>query len=351
MEKLAEQIVTIIVDEYGTEAFLERVSDPSWFQALGCVLGYDWHSSGVTTVLTGVLKRAINPKMLGIAVCGGKGKVSRRTPSEICTVCAGFGHSEETIRAFQYSSRMSAKVDNAAIQAGYQLYHHAFFLTEAGEWAVVQQGMSEQDRTARRYHWMSKKARNLVVEPHSAIVGDVVRDRVLNMTANSSEGCRKVCVDIAREKPERTSRLITSAVPSFQKTLTEWMSFEDAQVGMASLSMPRGVNWKALRAVYEFQPRDFEEILSFQGIGPSTVRGLALIAEIVYGEKPCWKDPVKYSFAYGGKDGVPYPVDRNAMDESIWVLKDAVQSARIGDKEKLLSLNRLRRFVPEDVWV
>ena len=350
MQKLAKEIVTIIVDEYGSGEFLKRLSDPFWFQALGCVLGYDWHSSGVTTVVTGVLKQAVVPEEHGVAVCGGKGKVSRQTPLEIERLGEEFGFSDAKIEDLRYASKMSAKVDNTAIQAGYQLYHHAFFVDERGKWTVIQQGMCPQDRTARRYHWLSDIVKNFVVEPHNAIVGEAKREIALDMTAKESEGCRKASVDLACEPPKKVMRLIMSVRPAYQKSLEDWLP-QTAQnqwkeYPIDVLSMPANINWKALQQVYEFKPKNYEELLGFKGVGAATVRGLALIAELIYGEKPSWKDPVKYSFAYGGKDGVPYPVDRKAMDESIEILKRAVEDAKVGDAEKLKALNRLRVFIP-----
>ena len=353
MRKLAKEITTIIIDEYGTGEFLKRLSDPFWFQALGCVLGYDWHSSGVTTVVTGVLKQAIVPEEHGLAVCGGKGRFSRQAPLEIEGVGEKFGFSNDKVDALRYASKMSAKVDNTAIQAGYQLYHHAFFVAENGNWAVIQQGMCPQDRTARRYHWLSENVQNFVVEPHDAIVGEAKREVALNMTAKESENCRKVSVDIAKEKPRKVMRMLLSIRPAYQKSLQEWMpkTAETAwkEYPIDVLSMPRNINWKALQEAYEFQPRNYEELLAVKGLGPATVRGLALIAELIYGKKPSWKDPVKYSFAYGGKDGVPYPVNRKAMDKSIQMLKHAIQEAKLGNKEKIRSLQRLRVLVPNDI--
>jgi hypothetical protein len=351
MSKLAKEIASIMIDEQGAGMFLTRLSDPYWFQALGCVLGYDWHSSGVTTVLTGVLKQALSPEEHGMAVCGGKGKTSRKTPMEIVSLGETFDFSEDQIQALTYTSRMTAKVDNTAVQAGYQLYHHAFVLTEDGKWAVIQQGMSAEDRTARRYHWLSDTTASLVVEPHNAIVGDVKRERALNMTAKASEGARKASVDAAKEPTAKVMRLFEAARPLHQKSLQEWLPVAEADPWrrwVETLSMPRRISWGTLRRVYEFQPRNYEELLSVKGVGPATVRGLALVAELIYGEKPSWADPVKFSFAYGGKDGVPFPVDRGAMDESIQVLRQAVEAARVGDREKVRSLGRLRRFVPEN---
>jgi hypothetical protein len=350
MRKLAREMVSIIVDEYGIDEFLKRMADPFWFQALGCVLGYDWHSSGVTTVVTAVLKKAVEPEEVGIGICGGKGKFSRQAPSEIQNIGEQFGFSSSCIEALRYSSRMSAKVDNTAIQAGYQLYHHAFFIGENRKWAVVQQGMCPQDRTARRYHWLSDNVKEFVVEPQSAIVGDVKREIALDMTSKKSDGCRKASVDMVKESPKKLMHVMASLRPNSQRSLREWLPetakgcYKERSVDV--LSMPRNVNWKTLREVYEFQPRNYEELLAFKGVGPATVRGLALVAELIYGEKPSWKDPVRYSFAYGGKDGVPFPVNRCAMDESIRILRQAIQEAKIGDGERVLSFQRLRRFIP-----
>jgi len=334
MIKLSKEIVAIIIDEYGLEAFLQRISDPYWFQALGCVLGYDWHSSGVTTVLTGVLKNAVTPEEHGITVCGGKGKASTQGPTEIAEAGEKFNLSTDAISKLQYASRMSAKVDSTAIQAGYPLYHHAFFLTRNGQWAVVQQGMNAKDRTARRYHWLSNHVKEFVVEPHDAIVGDVKREVALDMTAKDSQACRKTSVDIAQESPEKITKMLQSLRPAYQKSLQEWMPDAKAQEYVRSvLVMPKNINWETLTRIYEFKPKNYEELLGVKGVGPSTIRGIALIAELIYGQQPSWKDPVRYSFAYGGKDGVPFPVDREAMDQSVQILKTAVENARIGDKK------------------
>ena len=351
MRKLVKEIADIVIEEHGTDVFLQRLSDPFWFQALGCVLAYDWHSSGVTTVVTGILKGAISPKEHGIAVCGGKGKTSRKTPGDIAFAGEKFGFSEETIATLTYNSKMAAKVDNTAVQAGYQLYHHAFLVTQDGKWAVIQQGMSDEDRSARRYHWLSEKVTDFVVEPQNAIVGNVKRPVALNMVAKTSEASRKASVDLSKEPTSKLMKIIQStAKPLNQTSLQDWLPKTDDpwQQTLNTLNMPRNINWDTLSRVYEFQPRNYEELLSVKGVGPATVRGLALVAELVYGEEPSWQDPVKFSFAYGGKDGVPYPVDRKAMDESIQILTQSVQQAKIGDQEKLRSLQRLRRFVPPD---
>jgi uncharacterized protein len=349
MRRMAKEIASIIIEEQGTAKFIERLSDPFWFQAFGCVLAYDWHSSGVTTVVTGILKGALSPEEHGVAVCGGKGKTSRKTPSDIAAAGQKFGFCEQTITDLTYSSRMAAKVDNTAVQAGYQLYHHAFLVTRDEKWAVIQQGMSSEDRSARRYHWLSENVADFVVEPHSAIVGNVKRERALNMVAKQSEAARKASVDLSKEPTRKLMNLIQSAAkPQNQSSLQQWLPKIDDTWSQTqtTLNMPRNINWDTLTRIYDFQPQNYEELLSVKGVGPATVRGLALVAELVYGEAPSWEDPVKFSFAYGGKDGVPYPVNRQAMDESIEILKQTVQEAKIGEKEKLQSLQRLRCYIP-----
>jgi len=343
MQKLAKEMATLIVDEYGVDAFLRRVSDPFWFQALGCVLGYDWHSSGVTTVLTGVLKNAINSRELGLTVCGGKGKTSRKTPAEIELLGDKYSFSSSKIDDLLYASRMSAKVDTAAVQAGYPLYHHAFFATEKGTWAVVQQGINTEDKSARRYHWLSEHVNDFVVKPHDAVVGDIKRDFVLDMTARKSEGCRKASTDIVKEEPKKLKKLLLSIRPVHQRSLQEWIPQPlGKEYEIDAFSLPRNLDWNAVKMAYDFQPKNYEELISIRGIGPAAVRALALVSDLVYGEKPCWEDPVKYSFCVGGKDGVPYPVDKPTYDETIEILENAINQAKVGNKDKLNAIKRLR---------
>lgn len=344
MIRLADAIVKIIVDEYGIHEFLIRVSNPFWFQSFGCVLGYDWHSSGVTTVVTGVLRTVLKPERHGLAVGGGKGKRSTRALDDIEAIGNLFNLSTSKIESLKYASRITAKIDSAAIQAGYPLYHHSFIVSESGEWAVIQQGMNIHDKTARRYHWLSTAIRNYVNEPHTAIVGDVVRIKALDMTSSSSEDCRRVCVDVVKDGPRKVLNALKSIRPKYQESLDKWFSSSSKDYVADVLYMPRNINWDALKEAYETQPKNFEELLIIKGIGPAAIRGLALVSEIIYGTPPSWKDPVKYSFAFGGKDGVPFPVDRRAMDEAIGFLVDAIEKAEIDNHEKILSLKRLRGY-------
>lgn len=332
MKSLAKNIVLIIINEFGKEEFLRRISNPHWFQAFGCVLGFDWHSSGVTTVVTGVLKSTIDPSETGIAVCGGKGSKSRSTPEEIIEAGEKLGLSSSKIEHMVYASKMSAKIDNVAIQAGYRLYHHAFFMSEDGKWVVVQQGMNPENKYARRYHWFSEEVSSFVVEPHKAIVG-FRENKVLNMVAKESEGARKISVDVVKENPIKIKKNI-AMIKSGQKSLLEYVSEK-------ILIMPWNINWKAIEIAYNLRPKNYEELLSIYGIGPATVRGLALISDVIYGEPPSWKDPVKYSFAFGGKDGVPFPVQRKEMEEAIEFLRIAIEQAKINERERLNALRRL----------
>lgn len=339
MVKLAGCIVEVIIHEYGVRGLLERLSDPWFFQSLSCVLGYDWHSSGTTTVTCGALKEALGPGDHGVAFAGGKGRASMRAPSEIDELGLRMGLSAGRIDELKYASRMAAKVDNALIQDGYTLYHHSFIFDERGNWIVIQQGMNEEEGNARRYHW-PLEPHSLVEEPHNAILCDKRLPMVLDMTSSKSKGNREASLDIARDGPRHLKGLLRVEAPHGQGTLDDWSE------GRKALVMPSTINWETLKRAYEFQPESYEELISIRGLGPSTVRGLALIAELIYGERPSWSDPVRFSFAFGGKDGVPFPVDRRAMDEAIDVLKTGILSSYLKREEKMRALERLRRCVP-----
>lgn len=345
MKGLADETVRLLVEEQGPEEFLRRVSDPFWFQALGCVLGFDWHSSGLTTVVTGVLKDVLTIERHRVRVAGGKGRASRRAQDEIATIGGSFGISPSKVEELQYASRMAAKVDTAALQAGYPLYHHTFFITERGEWCVVQQGMNTRDRTARRYHWLSEDIRDFVVEPHKAVVGEAVRPMVLNMTAREAEENRNACVDLARGDPENLVSSIRRITP--EASLDWWTEEGGPRVTYESFEMPRRLNWNLFREIYDVQPRNFEELLAFKGVGPAAVRALALVGQLVFGKPASWRDPVKFSFAHGGKDGVPYPVDRRIMDNSIMTLKEIVSATEVERDRRVGALKRLTKFSTE----
>jgi hypothetical protein len=335
MVRLSREVTEAIVTEYGAEDMLCRLSDPYWFQALGCVLGWDWHSSGVTTVVCGAIKEGIKgaEKELGLYVAGGKGATSRRTPDEVTRFGDACGVDAVPL---VYASRMAAKVDNTALQDGYQLYHHTFLFTASGRWAVVQQGMNDRNRYARRYHWLGDEVEDFVCEPHSAICSETTGE-ALNMVAGESEEARQVVTQLAAEKgPEallgELKRLKTLSLPPRHHLSVEDINPERLQ--------------KIFVRTYEDAPQCFEGLLGMQGVGPKTIRALSLLSELVYGVAPSVRDPARYSFAHGGKDGHPYPVDRETYDRSIDILSRAVKKAKLGSREELEALRRLHRVFP-----
>lgn len=347
MVNLSKAIIDVLVMEYGTDEVLKRLSDPFWFQALSCVLGFDWHSSGTTTVTCGALKEAVNPEKHGIAIVGGKGKASRKTPEEIEEKGKVFSLSTDTIDTLRFSSKMAAKVDNAALQDGYQLYHHVLLFSEKGKWAVIQQGMNDSNSYARRYHWFSDHVDSFVVEPHKGIVGDEKEAMVLDMTAKLSEETRKTSVDLVKDSPYHLRRDWELLMKNpLQTSLDEGLQNQEKK-RFEMLDMPRNINWSLMKRIYDFQPENYEEFLSIKGVGPATVKALALISDLVYGAKPSWEDPVKFTFTVGGKDGVPYPVDRKTMDESIEILKKGIDEAKMGKGERLRTLRRLKNVIPK----
>jgi hypothetical protein len=347
MVKLAEGIIEVFIEEFGHQELLRRLSDPFWFQALGCVLGFDWHSSGVTTVTCGALKEAIDPERHGLAIAGGKGKASRNTLEQIDKYSGIFNLSTSKQSDLKYSSKLAAKIDSAALQDNHQLYHHVMFFDEHGTWTVIQQGLNPENNYARRYHWLAENVSSFIDEPHDAIVSDIQVERVLDMTAKESEENRKISTDLIRDNPYKLKKYFVKRSPIFQETLDAWTNNPGEEV--MYLKMPRNINWLKLRAAYEVQPKNYEELISQNGIGPATVRALALIAELIYGSSPSWRDPVKYSFTVGGKDGVPYPVDRSVMDRVSEIIEQGVSEAKVGNNEKLQAIQRLRRYVPKDV--
>jgi hypothetical protein len=346
MIPLAREIFRAIYEEYGSREILARISDPLFFQACSNALGFDWDSSGSTTTTCYALKAALNSIDVGVKVVGGKGRYARGAPGELDALGPVMGLSDGDVGRLKYASRMTAKVDGAAIQAGYSIYHHALFLGEDMEWAVVQQGMNPATRMARRYHWISDGLTSFVREPHKGIVGQVMHERVLDMTAEASEGARKVCCDLSKEGAEKVSRLLASIPPAGQTRLGGGALGAPGPAPI-EYKVPRRVDWEALEAAYEIQPRDYEELLAIRGLGPSTVRGLALVAELIYGAAPSWRDPARFSFAFGGKDGVPFPVNRRAMDEAIRFLSSAIEESKLESREKLGALKRLVALLPD----
>jgi len=324
MVKLSREILRIIVEEYGTTTFLERISDPIWFQALGSFLGFDWHSSGLTTTLTAALKEAVKPLSdeLGIFICGGKGATSRKTPEEIKRVCDKTGTDAEPLI---YSSRITAKVDSTALQDNYQLYHHTFLFTTDGDWAVVQQGMNETTRYARRYHWLSLKVTSFVSEPHNAIITARKEKEVLNLVADESADCRLAIVELLKDKKELNNFITSITEKKIRLPERHHITHEDFD----STRLKRNITLAS-----EQSPSDFEKLLTIRGVGPKTVRALSLAAEIIHSAPPSFRDPARFAFAHGGKDGHPYPVNRRRYDETIDFLRSITAKAKLPPSEK-----------------
>jgi hypothetical protein len=332
MVPLSREIVVYVAREFGREEVLRRLSDPYWFQAFGCVLGFDWHSSGLTTTVCGALKEGLKGagRELGIYVAGGKGATSRKTPAEIATACERLGRDPDPL---VYASRISAKVDNSAVQDGFQLYHHVFVFTAAGQWCIVQQGMNDETSMARRYHWLSDNVTSYVAEPHAAICCDAPAP-TLNLVANESGKVRSTSAALACEKPDVTLQAFNH-LPLLDMPRRHWI--QDADVDPKYLK-------KILLKTYEEAPKDFESLLAIEGVGAKTLRALALTSELIYGDAASRRDPARYAFAHGGKDGTPFPVDRTTYDRTIDVMRTALNGAAVERSEKVRAFKRLAAF-------
>ena len=333
MVLLSREILTHIVEEYGPSEVLRRLSDPFWFQAFGCVLGFDWHSSGVTTTVCGAVKESLREpgREWGLFAAGGKGAASRKSPAQIAGVCDYLGKDPDVL---VHASRTAAKVDSAAVQDGYQLYHHVFLFTASGHWSVVQQGMNNETSTARRYHWLSENVKSFVDEPHDAVCCDV-QSATLNLVARESRDVRGTSVELATLPPETTLNAVAK-IPDLRLP-TRHMLFPEMDVDARHLS-------KILLKTYERAPEDFETLLGMEGVGPKTLRALALASELVHGTPATMRDPARFSFAHGGKDGTPFPVDKLTYDTTIEILNKAINRAAIDRSEKVKAFGRLARF-------
>ena len=330
MTQLGTAITEAVVQDYGASAFLSRLSDPFWFQALGAVMGMDWHSSGITTSVMGALKRGLTPRAneLGIYICGGRGRFSRNTPQELRSIAEDRGFDGE---ALVRNSRLTARIDNNAIADGFQIYLHSFIVTSDGEWAVVQQGLNDRSGMARRYHWHSAAVRDFVAEPHSAIVGEN-QGTIMNLVDAQAKPAQTALLDIVRENPDTTLRAARHLrLPGHHEVRAE------------------NIDLKRLGAVlavaYERDLRQFAELLLLEKLGPRTLQSLALIAEVVHGAPSRFTDPARFSFAHGGKDRHPFPVPLKTYDESLNCLRTSLELAKLGDKDRLEGFRRLEGFV------
>lgn len=364
MVHLSKNISIALIDEHGPDEFIKRLADPVWFQALSCVIGMDWNSSGTTVITTGALKAGLRglEKDLGIFICGGKGATSRKTPAEIQSWGQRLNLSLSTTNSLVHTSKMTAKVDSSLVQDNYQLYHHAFFFTlrrssgqaKLGSWAVVQQGMNEVSQTARRYHWSN--ALDLINEPHAGISSQALHPVVLNLVSKKSGKTRDISTELAqasynslmkdieilRRHSSKLSRMIALKTNNQQLTLLELapVEFHYHPVVNEDFSKSKYLE-KVLQKVTYYKPKDYQSFLTIEGVGPKTVRALSLVSEIIYGAKPSYEDPARYSFAHGGKDATPYPVDRATFDQTIAILEQAVGKTRLNPWEKDKAIARL----------
>jgi len=333
---LAERMTTLgtaisesVIHHYGRAELLARLSDPFWFQALGSVMGMDWHSSGITTSVIGALKRGLNPRAheLGIHICGGRGRHSRTTPAELRVIAERRGFDGD---ALVRASRLAARVDNNAIGDGFQIYLHSFIVSAEGEWAIVQQGMNEQSRLARRYHWHSPAVRDFTDEPHTAIVGE--RQGVIrNLVDHRAKPAQDALLSIVRTEPEKTMlEARRMVVPIHHDVRAE-------DVDLKRLGA-------ILAVAYERELRDFASLLLMENLGPRTLQSLALVAEVVHGTPTRFSDPARFSFAHGGKDAHPFPVPLKTYDETLGVLRRSLDAAKVGDTDKIEGMKRLHKF-------
>lgn len=329
MKRLAREMICHIIADRGPGEVLARLSDPFWFQAFGCVLGFDWHSSGVTTTTCGAVKEGIRglEHELGLYAAGGKGAVSRRTPEEITLTCEKLSRSPQQL---VYASRLSAKVDNAALQDGHQLYHHSFFFTGEGHWCVVQQGMSDASGSARRYHWLGEKVSSFVNEPHAAVCSNGTAP-TLNLIAGDSAATRQAITEISGQGEREVARALAH--------LPNLVMPQRHHITAADLN-PRFLK-KVLLNTYENPPADFQALLGVQGIGAKSLRALALVSELIYGTRASTHDPARFSFAHGGKDGTPFAVDRQTYDRTIELLHQALLHAKVERSDKIKAFKRL----------
>lgn len=330
MSLLGGAITESIVLEYGKSSFLSKLSDPFWFQAFGAVLGMDWHSSGITTSVMGALKRALNPKFkdIGIYICGGKGKHSTQTPAELIALADRTGlNGNELV----HCSKLSAKVDNTAIQDGFQLYLHTFIVSDEGEWSVVQQGMNDENGMARRYHWHSEKVKSFVEDPHTFIYGKN-QGLILNLTDNHALNTKTAMLEIVKENPMKMVQEI------HQLTMPKHHDVRAKDVNLKRLG-------SVLALAHEKKLRNFESLLMLEGVGPRTIQSLALVSEVIHGTPSRFEDPARFSFAHGGKDGHPFPVPLKTYDETISILKHSVEKAKIGDDDKFNAIKNLTLIV------
>jgi len=359
MKRLSRGIILAIAEKFGGEEILKRLSDPVWFQSLGCVIGFDWNSSGLGTTTMGALKEGLRglENELGIFVCGGKGKTSRKTPEQIQNWGEFLGWPMEKIDKLVYASKISAKVDSSCLQDlqnPFQIYHHNLIFSKSGQWCVVQQGMATEIQKARRYHWLSSNIRDFTEEPHSGIISDI-KSKPLNLVAKKSRGNKEISTELVKEEPKTFlkdfSKIINKSdalvkqkrMGNFTEMELNDVEFRRHPVLKEKFDLKRLE--KTIFLANEQNPQNFEQLLSLKGVGPKTIRALSLVSEIIYGARPSYEDPARYSFAFGGKDGTPRPVEKNLMDKTLEIMEKGIKKAKISNREKVEAQRRLIKTI------
>lgn len=363
MVSLGRSMTDVLIEEYGPDEYIKRIADPVWFQSLGTVLAFDWNASGLTTILTAALKEAIRGREqeLGVFIAGGKGATSKKTPDEIAQWGNKLSLSHKTTKDLVYSSKMSAKVDSSLIQDDYTLYHHAFFFSKNGAWTVVQQGMNTKNATARRYHWHSDSPTDIdfTNDPHKGIASQMFRKSTLNLATKKSKKNKDLSVELVgagyktlmkdiellRQHSGEVSRMLAVRDTGQQEMVFaqfDRKEFKHHEVEMEDFTKSKYLEKILQKVTYE-TPEDFENLLAIKGVGGKTMRALSLVGEIIYGAEPSYQDPARYSFAHGGKDATPYPVDKDTYDQTIAVLQAAVRRTKISPVEKDKALRRISK--------
>jgi len=378
MKRLSRGITAAIVEEFGPEEFLKRLSDPVWFQSLGCVLGFDWNSSGLGTTTMGALKEGLRglESELGVFICGGKGKTSRKTPQQIQEWGEFLRFPMEKIDKLVYASKISAKVDSCLIQDQFQIYAHNLIFTKDGQWNVIQQGMNTDLQKARRYHWLSLNVKDFVEEPHSGIISDI-KLKPLNLVAKESRENKEISTELVKDEPKtflKDIKLISeklapyrTCVPRREPVLLRgsgagsnalmkqkrFSGFTEMELNNVEFHwhpiLKEKFDLKRLEKTIFFansqEPENFEELLSLKGVGPKTIRALSLVSEVIYGAKPSYEDPARYSFAHGGKDSTPFPVNKSVYDATLAIIERGIKKSKISNREKVKAKRRLNKAI------
>ena len=363
MTRLGRGISIAIVEEFGAEELLKRLSDPVWFQSLGCVMGFDWNSSGLTVTTMGALKEAVRgmETELGVYICGGK-RVSRNTPEETQNWGRRLGWEDKKTDSLVYASKMAAKVDSSLIQDGFSIYAHNLLFTNSGKWAVIQQGMNVDAQIARRYHWLSDGVDDFTEEPHSGIASDL-RLKPLNLTAKESKENKTISAELVKEEPvsflknfQSLARANAKEMPRVSSPVGNALGIQGRLPGFTDMELNNvEFHWhpvvsekfdlkrlkKTIEKAHFLTPENFTGLLAGEGIGPKTIRALSLVAEIVYGAKPSYEDPARYTFAVGGKDGTPFPVDRKTYDRMLGAIERGIKQSKMNQRETDLAKGRL----------